>query len=99
MRTTYFTEIRFTELSAFHAAFFKKIDVENLPYVEAVYSLMDGLDTSEKLVYARKQLNDICRQVQMANLFWALRMDALNALMRLQSYSVTDKDILNIHDL
>lgn len=54
MRTTYFTEIRFTELSAFHAAIFNKIEVENLPYGEAVYSLMDGLDTSEKLIYARK---------------------------------------------
>jgi hypothetical protein len=54
MQTTYFTEIRFTELSAFHAAIFNKIEVENLPYVEAVYSLMDGLDTSEKLIYARK---------------------------------------------
>ncbi|NAL78660.1 hypothetical protein [Nitrososphaera sp. AFS] len=52
--STYFTEIRFIELSAFHAAIFNKIEVENLPYGEAVYSLMDGLDTSEKLIYARK---------------------------------------------
>jgi hypothetical protein len=47
-------EIGFTELSTFHAAIFKKIEVENLPYGEAVYSLMDGLDTPEKLIDARK---------------------------------------------
>lgn len=41
--------IGFTELSAFHAVIFKKIDVENLPYGEVLYTLMDGIDTSEKL--------------------------------------------------
>jgi hypothetical protein len=35
--------IGFAELSAFHAAFFKKIDVENLPYGEALYSLMASI--------------------------------------------------------
>jgi hypothetical protein len=47
-------EIGFAELSAFHAAIFKKIEVENLPYGEALYSLMDGIDTSEKLLGAKK---------------------------------------------
>ncbi len=42
--------IGFAELSAFHAADFKKIEVENLPYDEALHSLMDGIDTSENLI-------------------------------------------------
>jgi hypothetical protein len=46
--------IGFAELSAFHATVFKKIEVENLPYSEALYSLMDGIDTSEKLIDAKK---------------------------------------------
>jgi hypothetical protein len=90
--------IGFAELSAFHAAIFKKIEVENLPYREALYSFMDGIETSEKLAYAKKQLNDICRQIQMVNLFSARQTNAINALIKLQSFGVTDEEILNIHE-
>jgi hypothetical protein len=50
-------------------AVFKKIEVENLPYGEALYSLMDGIDTSEKLL-AKKQLNDTIVKIQMMSLVW-----------------------------
>ena len=90
--------IGFAELSAFHAAFFKKIDVENLPYGEALYSLMDGFDTSEKLINAKKQLNDMFKQIQVVSLFWARHMDTIYTLMKLQSLGVTDKEILDIHE-
>lgn len=36
--------------------------------------------------------------VQMVNLFWAPHIDTLNALMRLQSYGVTEKEILNVYE-
>lgn len=90
--------IGFAELSAFHAAIFKKIEMENLPYGEALYSLMDGIETSEKLAYAKKQLNDICKQIQFVNVFWARQNDALNALIKLHSFGVTIEEILNIHE-
>jgi hypothetical protein len=90
--------IGFAQLSAFHSAVFKKIDVENLSYGEASYALMDRIDTSEKLLDARKHLNDTWIQIQTVNVFWERQMDALNALMRLQSYGVTNEEILNIHE-
>jgi hypothetical protein len=47
--------IGFAELSAFHATVFKKIEMENLPYREALYALMDDINTSEILLDAKKQ--------------------------------------------
>jgi hypothetical protein len=85
------------ELLAFHAAVMKKIEVENLPYGEALYSLMDSTYTSEKLIDAKKQLNDTWMQIQMVNLFSERQIDALNSLMKLQSCGVTDDEILNIY--
>jgi len=41
--------IGFPEMAALHAAVLKKVDVENLPYGEAAYALMKGIDTSEKV--------------------------------------------------
>jgi hypothetical protein len=34
----------------------------------------------------------------MVNLLWAHHMDTINALMKLQSLDVTDKEILDIHE-
>jgi hypothetical protein len=48
--------IGFAELSAFHATVFKKIEMENLPYREALYALMDGINTSERLLDAKKTI-------------------------------------------
>ena len=50
--------IRFSELAAFHTAVMKKGDLEKICYDTAAYALMDGIDTSDKLIDARKQLND-----------------------------------------
>jgi hypothetical protein len=89
--------IGFAELSAFHSAIFKKIEVENLPFGEALYSLMDGIDTSVKLIDARKQLNDTIMKIQMMSLVLARQKHATSALIKLQSYGVTDNEILNIY--
>jgi hypothetical protein len=91
--------IGFSELAAFHVAVMKKSDVEKIPYGNAAFALMDGIDTSNKLLDARKQLNDIWMQVQMLNLFSARQNDALTALRKLQSYGVTLEEILNIYGI
>jgi hypothetical protein len=90
--------IGFAELSAFHSAIFKKIEMDNLPFGEALYTLMDGIDTSGKLIDAKKQLNDTWMQIQMVNLFSVRQTNAINALIKLQSFGVTDEEILNIHE-
>jgi len=86
------------ELIAFHAAVAKKVDTEKISYSRAAFALMDGIDTSDKLFDARKQLNDTWMQIQMVNLFSARQNEALNALMKLQCYGVTFEEILNIHE-
>jgi hypothetical protein len=45
-------------LSAFHAAIVKEVDTEKISYNRAAFALMDGIDTSIKLIDVRKQLND-----------------------------------------
>jgi hypothetical protein len=63
--------IGFSELAAFHAAVMKKSDLEKKPYGNAAFASMDGIDTSYKLIDARKQLNETWMQVQMLNFFLA----------------------------
>ncbi len=82
------------ELLAFHAAVFKMMDADNLPYGQAPYALMDGIDTSEKLIDAKKQLNEIWKQSQMINFLSARQKDAVNVLVKLQLCGMTDDQIL-----
>jgi hypothetical protein len=70
------------------------MDSDNLPYGEAPYALMDGIDTSEKLFDAKKQLNETLKQLQMANLLSARQNDAVVALMKLQLSGMTEDQIL-----
>jgi hypothetical protein len=58
-------------------------------YSVAAYALMNGIDTSGNCLM-QKKLNDTWMQIQMVNLVSARQKDALNALMRLQSYGVKD---------
>ena len=50
--------IGFPELIAIHAAVMKTVDLEKISYSKAAYALMDGIDTYEKLIDAKKQLDD-----------------------------------------
>jgi hypothetical protein len=68
---------------------------DNLPYGEAPYALMDGIDTSEKLLDAKKQLNETLKQLQMVNFLSARQIDAVNVLVKLQLCGMTDDQILN----
>jgi hypothetical protein len=93
--------IVFTELAALHAAVLKKADVENLPYGEAAYALMKGIDTSDKVSDAKKQLIDAQRQlyqtvmqIYMVKQILMRQNDAVIALMKLQFYGITEDQIL-----
>jgi hypothetical protein len=86
------------ELLALHAAVMKKSDLEKISNDTAAYALMDGIDTSVKLIDARKQLNDTIMKIQMMDIFSVNQNKALNALIKLQSCGVTEEEILNIHE-
>jgi hypothetical protein len=61
-----------------------------------LYTFLLGIDTYEKLIDAKKQLNDTLKQIQMMNLFSARQNYAINALIKLQCYGITDIEILNL---
>jgi hypothetical protein len=86
--------IGFSELAAFHAAVMKKSDVEKIPFGNAAFALIDGIDISNKLIDARKQLNDTWMQIQMVKLFLGRQNDAVNTIIKLQSCGVTEEEIL-----
>ena len=77
--------------------------MENLPYCEAAYALMNGIDTSEKvsdakrqLIDAQKQLCETVMQINMVKQILARRNDAVTALMKLQYYGINENQILNL---
>jgi len=93
--------IGFPEMAALHAAIIKKADLENLPYGEAAYALMKGIDTSEKvsdakkqLIHAQKQLYETVMQINMVKQILARQNDAVIALAKLQFYGVKEDQIL-----
>jgi len=88
--------VGFHELVALHATIIKKADIESLPFGEAAYALMNGIDLSEKVDDKNKQLNDAIMKIQMVNLFSARHKDAINALMKLQFYGITEDQILKV---
>ena len=62
-----------------------------MPYGEAAYALMKGIDTSEKvsnakkqLIDAQKQLYETVRQINMVKQILARQNDAVIALAKLQ---------------
>jgi len=77
--------------------------VENLSYSEAPYALMEGIDTSEKisdakkqLIDAQKQLYETVMQINMVKQILARQNDAVLALARLQFYGVKEDQILKM---
>lgn len=86
------------ELLAFHTAVMKKGDLEKVSYSTAAFVLMNGIDTSDKLFDAKKLLNDTWIQIHMVNLFSACQNKALNALIKLQCFGITEEEILNIQE-
>ena len=73
------------------------------PHGEAAYALMKGIDTSEKvsdakkqLIDAQKQLYETVMQINMVKQIFARQNDAVVALARLQFYGVTEDQILKL---
>jgi hypothetical protein len=84
------------ELLAFHAAVFKKADMDGLPTGTAPYRIMEDIENYNRLGGVKKQLNDTIKNIQMMNLILARQNDAINVLMKLQFYGVTEDQILKM---
>jgi len=54
---------------------------------------VDGIDTSDKLFDAKKQLNDTWMQIQMVKEILARQNNAINTFMKLQISGMTEDQI------
>ena len=59
----------------------RKVDTEKMSYSGAAFALIDGIDTSDKLLDVKKQLNDTWMQTQMVDFFSARQNKALTSLI------------------
>ena len=86
------------ELLAFHTAVCEKAEIHNISRESAAYRVIEDIRDYDKLGGMKKQLNVISMQIFMMNQYLGRQNHAVNALMKLQSVGVTDKEILNIYE-
>ncbi|HEY5631730.1 MAG TPA: hypothetical protein VIR31_06350, partial [Nitrososphaeraceae archaeon] len=66
------------------------MNTEKLPYDHATYALMDGIDRSEKLAETKNSSMILGCKCNRQIFFGRAKGESQNALIRLQSYGVTD---------
>jgi hypothetical protein len=86
------------ELFAFHTAVSEKAELHNLSE-SAAYRVIEDIQDYDKLGGMKKQQSDVALQIYAMNQLSASQNNAIMALMRLQTYGITDDEILNIHDI
>jgi hypothetical protein len=84
------------ELLAFDTAVCEKAEMLNLPRESAAYRVIEDIGFYDKLGGMRKQLNNISMQIFMMNQFLGRQNYAINALMILQFYGITEDQILSL---
>ena len=84
------------EIIAFHTAVCEKAETLNLSRESAAYRVIEDIRDYAKLGGMKKQLNDISMQIFMMNQILGRQNYAVNALMKLQLYGITENQILNL---
>jgi hypothetical protein len=83
------------ELLALDTAVWEMAEMHKLSRESAAYRVIEDIKDYNKLGGMRKQLNDISMQIFMMNQFLGCQNSAVNALMKLQFYGLTEDQILN----
>jgi len=91
--------IGFPELLAFHGAVMKKSDTENIPMETAAYRVMEDIENYGRIGDLKNEISKLVMQKYTIDQISSPRNKAITALIKLQSYAVTDEEILNIHEL
>jgi uncharacterized protein (UPF0335 family) len=84
------------ELIAFDTAVCEKAEMYNLSRDSAAYRVIEDTRDYDKLGGMKKKLNDISMQIFMMNQFLGRQIYAVNALMKLQFYGITEDQILSL---
>lgn len=90
--------IGFGELASFHAAVMKRSGTENLPMSTAAYRVMEDIENYNKFSGMKEQLFKVGNQLFLVNVILGHKSVAINTIMKLQAYGVTDYEILNYHE-
>jgi hypothetical protein len=84
------------ELLAFHTAVCEKAEMHNLSMEAAAYRVIEDIRYYNKLGGVKKQQSDVAMKIYAMNQLSARQNNAITALMRLQTYGLTEYDILNV---
>ena len=87
------------ELLAFHTAVCERAEKNNLSRDSAAYRVIQDIRDYDRLGGMKKQQSDVAMKIYALNQFSGRQNNAMMALMRLQTYGITDDEILNVHDI
>jgi hypothetical protein len=83
---------------AFHGAVTKKADLEYLPIDKAAYRVMEDIEYYDRIVGLKNEISKLVMHKYTIDQVCERRNKAITALIKLQSYGVTDEEILRIHE-
>ena len=87
------------ELLALHSAVLKKADTDNLSRDRAAYHVIEEIRDYNNLGGMKKQLSDVSLQIFTMNQISARQNNAIMSLARLHAYSITEAEIVNMHNI
>jgi hypothetical protein len=90
--------IGFSELVAYHTAVIKRADSGNIPTESAAYRVMEDIENYERIGDLKNEISKLVMQKCAIDQICAQRNKAITSLIKLQSFGVTDEEILNIHE-
>jgi hypothetical protein len=87
------------ELLAFHTAVSDLAEMNNLSMESAAYRVIEDIQFYNKLGGIKKQLSDVSTKVLVMNQFLGRQNKAVMSLFNLQSYGVTENQILYLYNI
>lgn len=87
------------ELLAFHTAVSERAETNGLPIGEAAYGVIKDIRDYNNLGGMKKQLSDKASQIFTLNQISARQNRAITSLLKLQTYGITDEEIVNIYEM
>ena len=89
--------IGLTELLALHSAVLNRAAKENLSRQDAAYRVMEDIENYEKIGGLKNEISNMVMQKYAIDQMTAPREKAINSLIRLQAFGITDEEILGLH--
>jgi hypothetical protein len=85
------------ELLALHTAVLNRAAKDNLSRQDAAYRVMEDIENYEKIGGLKNEISKIMMQQYAFGQITAPREKAINSLIRLQAFGITDEEILGLH--